>query len=121
MNSPFAVPNELRDLADGNVEQARKAFEGLLGVAELAAGAAGDVANRGHSGSRSVVAHVLTYTEQNVNAVLDLANNLVKAKDPHEVFELQSEYLRAQFAALPKHAKELGKAIQKSVAGPTSI
>ena len=121
MTSPFAVPNELRNLADGNVEQARKAFEGFLAVAHLAAGAAGDAPNRGHSGSRSVVAHVLTCTEQNVNAALDLANNLVKAKDPQEAFALQSEYLRTQFAALPKQAKELGKAVQKSVAGPTSI
>jgi hypothetical protein len=67
------------------------------------------------------VAHVLTCTEQNVNAAFDLANKLVKDKDPQEAFAFQSEYLKTQLAALPKQAKELGKVVQKSVAAPVSI
>ncbi len=43
-NSPFEVPNEVRDFAERSVEQARKAFESFLAVAERAAGAAGDAA-----------------------------------------------------------------------------
>jgi phasin len=121
MSSPFEVPNELRDLAGRNVEQARKVFEGFLAVAERAAGAVGDAANRGRSGLRSVGAHVLTCTEQNVNAAFHLANKLVKDKDPQEAFAFQSEYLKTQLAALPKQAKELGKVVQKSVAAPVSI
>ena len=121
MNSPFEVPNELRDLADRSVEQAREAFEGFRAVAQRAAGAAGDATSRGRSGLRSVGAHVLACTEQNVNAAFNLANKLVKAKDPQEAFALQSEYLKTQLAALPKQAKELGKVVQKSVAALDSI
>jgi len=58
---------------------------------------------------------VLTYTEQNVNAAFDLAQKLLRAKDPQEAFALQSEYLKAQLAALQTQAKELGAVIQKSV------
>ena len=81
-NSPFEIPNELRDFAERSVDQARKAFEGFLAVAQRAAGVAGDATNTSRSGAKSVSAHVLTYTEQNVNAAFDLAHKLIKAKDP---------------------------------------
>lgn len=113
--SPFEVPNDLRDFAERSVEQARKAFEGFLAVAQRSAGAVGDVAGTGQGGASSFTAHVLTYTEQNVNAAFDLANKLVKAKDPQEVFALQSDYLKSQIAALQSQAKEIAAAFQKSV------
>ena len=112
-NSPFEVPNELRDFAERSVEQARKAFEGFLSVAQKTAGATGEIP--GAAGAKSVGAHVLAYTEQNVNAAFELAHKLVRAKDPQEAFALQSEYLKTQLAALQTQAKELGVAFQKSV------
>jgi len=112
--SPFEVPNDLRDFAERSVEQARKAFEGFLAVAQRSAGAVGD-ATGAQGGAKSFTAHVLTYTEQNVNAAFDLANKLVKAKDPQEVFALQSDYLKTQIAALQSQAKEITSAFQKSV------
>jgi phasin len=114
-NSPFDIPNELRDFAERSVEQARKAFEGFLAVAQRASGVASDATNTSQSGAKSVSAHVLACTEQNVNAAFDLAHKLVKAKDPQEALALQSEYLRAQLAALQTQTKELGSIIQKSV------
>jgi phasin len=114
-NSPFEVPNELRDVAERSVDQARKAFEGFLTVAQRAAGVAGDATNTSHSGAKSVSAHVLACTEHNVNAAFDLAQKLVKAKDPQEALALQSEYMRSQLAALQNQAKELGSILQKSV------
>jgi phasin len=113
--SPFEIPNDLRDFAERSVEQARKAFEGFLSVAQRTAGVAGDAAGAGEGGVKSVAAHVLTYTEQNVNAAFDLASKLARAKDPQEVFALQSEYLKTQLAALQSQAKELGTLFQKSV------
>ena len=114
-NSPFEIPNELRDFAERSVEQARKAFEGFLTVAQRTAGVAGDAASTSQGGAKSVSAHVLAYTEQNVNAAFDLAQKLVKAKDPQEVLALQSEFMKTQLAALQNQAKELGSVIQKSV------
>jgi phasin len=110
--SPFDVPNDLRDFAEHGVEQARKAFEGFLSLAQRTAGEAG---GSGFGGAKSVAAHVLGYTEQNVNAAFDLAGKLVRAKDPQEMFALQSEYLKSQIAALQTQAKELGDVIQKGL------
>lgn len=114
-NPPFEVPNELRDLAERSVEQARKAFEGFLDVAQRAAGTASDAANTTQAGAKSVGAHVLACTEQNVNAAFDLANKVVRAKDPQETIALQSEYLKTQLAALQAQAKELGDILRNSV------
>ncbi len=111
--SPFDVPNDLRDFAERSVEQARKAFEGFLAVAQRTTGAAGDAASAGQGGAKSIASHVLGYTEQNVNAAFDLANKLVRAKDPQEYFALQSEYLKSQFPALQTQAKELGVVFQR--------
>ncbi len=114
-NSPFEVPNELRDFAERSVEQARKAFEGFLTVAQRASGVAGDATKTSQGGAKSVSAHVLSYTERNVNAAFDLAQKLVRAKDPQEALALQSEYLKTQLAVLQEQAKELGSVFQKSL------
>jgi phasin len=113
-NSPFEVPNELRDFAERSVEQAQKAFEGFLAVAQHTSGIADDAANSSQ-GAKTMSSHVLAYTEQNVNATFDLAHKLVRAKDPQEAFALQSEYVKTQLAALQTQAKELGVLFQKSM------
>ena len=55
-----------------------------------------------------------------MNAAFDLAHKLVKAKDPQEALALQSEYMKAQLAALQNQVKELSAVIQKNVT-PGSI
>jgi phasin len=119
-NSPFEVPNEMRDFAERSVEQARKAFEGFLAVAQRASGVAGELSKTSEGGAKSVGAHVLSYTERNVNAAFDLAQKLVKAKDPQEALALQSEYLKTQLVVLQEQAKELGSVVQKSLTHPGS-
>jgi phasin len=105
----------MRDFAERSVEQARKAFEGFLTVAQRASGVAGEAAATSQGGANSVGAHVLSYTERNVNAAFDLAQKLVKAKDPQEALALQSEYLKTQLAVLQEQAKEFGSVLQKSL------
>jgi phasin len=113
-SSPFEIPNELRDFAERSVEQARKAFEGFLTVAQRASGVA-DAATTSQSGAKTVSAQVLSYTERNVNAAFDLAQKLVRAKDPQEALALQNEYLKTQLTVLQEQARELGAIVQKSL------
>ena len=112
--SPFEVPNELRDFAERSVEQARKAFEGFLTVAQRTSGVLGEAA-KASPGASMVSAQVLVYAQRNVNAAFDLAEKLVKAKDPQEALALQSEYLKAQLAALQEQTTELASVVQKSL------
>jgi len=113
-NAPFEIPNELRDFAERSVDQARKAFEGFVTVAQKAAGTVDEAAASTQSSVKSVGAQVLGFAEQNVNAAFDLAHKLVKAKDPQEAIAVQSEFLKTQLANLQAQAKEIGALIQKS-------
>ena len=109
------IPNELRDFAERSVDQARKAFEGFVSVAQKAATAADDATVQTQNNVKSVSSHVLGYAEQNVNAAFELAQKLVQAKDPQEAMALQSQsILQAQLGALQAQAKEIGVLIQKS-------
>jgi len=116
--TPFEIPNEMREFAERSVDQARKAFESFVSVAQKTAGTVDAAASTTQSNVKSVGSHVLGYAEQNVNAAFDLAHKLVKAKDPQEALALQSEYLKAQLSALQSQAKEIGTLIQRS-ATPT--
>ena len=113
-NTPFEIPNELRDFAERSVDQARKAFEGFVSVAQKAVDTVDSATASTQTNAKSVGAQAPGYTERNMNAAFDLAHKLVQAKDPQEAFTLQSEYLKTQPGALQEQAKELGAIIQKS-------
>jgi phasin len=116
-NPSYEIPNELRDFAERSVEQARKAFEGFVTVAQRAAGTVDGAAQQVQSDAKNMSSQVFGYAEQNVNAAFDFAHKLVQAKDPQEAFSLQNEYLKAQIATLQAQAKEIGSLIQKSAPG----
>jgi phasin len=116
-NTTYEIPNELRDFAERSVEQARKAFEGFVSVAQKTAGTFDGAAQQAQSEAKSVSTQVFGYAEQNVNAAFDFAHKLVQAKDAQEAFNLQNEFLKAQIGALQAQAKELGELIQKTTPG----
>jgi phasin len=116
-NTPFEIPNELRDFAERSVDQARKAFEGFVSVAQKTVGAVDGATHNAQNGAKTVSAQILDYAEQNVNAAFDLAHKLVQAKDPQEALAVQSEFLKAQINSLQSQAKELSALIQKSATG----
>ena len=113
-NTPFEVPTEMRDMAQRSVEQARKAFEGFVNVAQRTADVVDNAGTTVRANVKSVNAQAIQYAEQNVNAAFDLAQKLVQAKDPMEAFTLQSEYLKSQLANLQSQAKEIGAAMQQN-------
>jgi phasin len=82
-------------------------------------GAADNATESTQQNVKSVGSQVLGFTEQNVNAALELAHRLVQAKDPQEVFAMQSEFLKTQLANLQSQAKEIGALVQKSATPDT--
>jgi phasin len=114
-NGQFEVPTDLRDFAQKSVEQARKAFEGYVSVAQKTADAMDSAGANVRANVKSVSSQALTYAEQNINAAFDLANKLVQVKDPQEAFTLQSDFMKSQLANLQAQAKEIGAIVQSSV------
>lgn len=104
----FAVPPEMRTLAEKSVEQARKAFDGFVSAAEQAASGFDQRAKAARAGAQNVAQKAMTFAEQNVASSFDLAQKLVAAKDVSEVVRLHAEYVRTQMDVLAQQARELG-------------
>jgi phasin len=114
-NLNLEIPPEVREFAEKTVEQARKAFDGYVAAAQKAAAQTEAAAENAAAGVKDVSSKAISYAEANVKAAFDLAENLVKAKDPKEILAIQSEYLKAQVAAVQEQTKALGEAVKAAI------
>jgi phasin len=111
----YEVPAEMRDFAEKSVDQARKAFDGFLTAASKALAAAETQANTVQSNSKELAQKAIDYAEHNISAAFELAQKVVRAKDPQEVLQHQAEFVKAQVAALQTQMKEFGTVVQSNV------
>jgi phasin len=109
---PYEVPTEMREFAEKSVEQARKAFDGFIGAAQKAVDTAQGSAESARVNAQDVTRKAMTYAETNVAAAFDLAQKVVKSKDMTEILQHQSEFMKAQMAALQTQLKEMGAVAQ---------
>jgi phasin len=115
---PFEIPAELRNMAQKNVDQARRAFEGFFEAAQTAAKNFEGATSKMQVGAQGLNTKAVGFAEENVRAAFDHADKLVRAKDSEEIARLQFEYARAQMALLQQQAKELGSIIQSAATPP---
>ena len=115
MQTPnFEMPTEMRDFAEKSVDQARNAVGTMMANAIKASE---QVQSSGHtfqSTLSAAVAKGFDHAQTNANATFDFAQKLVRTKDLREAFELQSEFVRSQFAALQAQAKDFGSLAQNA-------
>ncbi|MHB2206453.1 phasin family protein [Methylobacterium sp. CM6257] len=112
----FEIPTQMRDFAEKSVEQARAALIAFVQNARKATQSA-----QGQTKSADLPASVayvrgLEMFEQNLATTFDLAQKLVRANNLQDALQLQSEYVRTQFAALQSQAKELVNAAKPAKA-----
>ena len=96
-NTPFEIPNELRDFAERSVDQARKAFEGFVSVAQKAVGTVDDATAASQTNVKSVGAHVLGYVDKDNVGIAGIEKYLDEQSltDPHiPGFVVDSEALK---------------------------
>jgi phasin len=118
-NLNLEIPAEVREFAEKTVDQARKAFDSFVAAAQKASAQSEAVAETVSSNAKEVSSKAITFAEANVKAAFDLAEKLVKAKDPKEFLAIQSEFLKNQVSAVQEQAKVLGEAVKKVVATST--
>jgi phasin len=111
----YEIPAEMRDFAEKSVEQARKAVDSFLSAARRAADTLEGSANTVQSSAKDMTRKTLSYAEQNLSAAFDHAQRLVRARDVQEAVQLQSEFVRSQFAALQAQMKEFGSIAQSAM------
>jgi len=110
----FEIPKEMRSMAEASFEQARKAFEKFLAGAQQTAGSIEERGTTVRAGAKDISAKAVAYAEQNVQASLDYAQSLLKAKDLTEVMRLHSEYVQGQMRSLAQQASEMGQIVSKA-------
>ena len=110
----FEIPKEMRSMAEASFDQARQAFEKFLTGAQATAGTIEEKGAAVRAGAKDIGAKAMSYAEKNVQASLDYAQSLLKAKDLTEVMRLHSEYVQAQMRALAEQASEMGQIVSRA-------
>jgi phasin len=102
------VPPQVREFAGQSVDQAEKAFGAFIDAATKSAAMIPPPAN-------DVSKQVLSIAEKNVKASFDHARKLVAAKDLQEIMQLQSEFLKSQYAIATEQMKQFGSSFNGGV------
>jgi len=110
----FEIPKEMRSMAEASFDQARKAFEKFLASAQATAGSIEERNATVRAGAKDISSKAISYAEKNVQASLDYAQALLKAKDLTEVMRLHSEYVQGQMRALTEQASEMGQIVSRA-------
>ena len=110
----FEIPKEVRSMAEAGFEQGRKALEKFVAAAQATAGSLEERGATVRAGAKDIGAKAVAYAEQNVQASLDYAQSLLKAKDLTEVMRLHSEYVQGQMRSLAQQASEMGQIVSKA-------
>ena len=110
----FEIPKDMRAMAEASFEQARKAFDKFLTSAQATAGTIEERGATVRAGAKDISSKAIVYAEKNVQASLDYAQSLLKAKDLTEVMKLHSEYVQTQMRSLAEQASEMGQIVSRA-------
>jgi hypothetical protein len=114
--NPFEIPQQMRDLAQKNIEQASAVYGQFMDAMTQAMGIWSKTmpANEMASGFKGVQDLAVKFAKQNAETGFALASDLAKAKDMQEVLALQGRYVQAQMQAHARQAQELGQFIAQA-------
>ena len=113
-DSRFEIPKEMRAMAEASFEQARNTFEKFLASAHQAAGSVEERGAAARTNAKEIGSKAVAYAEKNVQASLDHAQSLLKARDLPDVMRLHSEFVQGQMRSLAELASEIGQAVGKA-------
>lgn len=110
-DQPFGVPDDLRVLAEKNVEQGRAAYgqfmDAMMKASTMWLGAL--PANEMTSGFKAAQEKAVRFAKQNADAGFSVASELATAKDIQDVLSIQSRYAQSQMQAYALQAQEIGR------------
>ena len=103
------IPEQVRDMAERNVEQARSAYNQFMDMARQVQ----DLMNKSSGAMAESVAEIqaraLRFAEENVEAGFQFASELARARDITEHLEIQSRHAQKQMQTYARQAQELGR------------
>lgn len=113
-NTNFDIPENLRSMAETNVEKARDAYHQVMDATRKAQENMQSSSEAVSNGVQSMHSKVLKYTEENVEASFRYANDLLHASTMQDALQVQQEFARAQMEAYTKQAQEFSKIISST-------
>ena len=106
-------------MAEAGLDQTRKAFETFLQTAQRTASTFEGQASAVKAGAQELGGKVMSYAEKNVQASLEHAQNLMKAKDVTEALRIHTQFIQDQMRAFAEQASEMGQAFTKAAMDAT--
>jgi phasin len=113
----FEIPQQLRELTEKNIEQARTAYGQLMDALTQAMTAWSAPSEAMTSGFKAVQERAIQFAKENAEAGFALANELTKAKDLQDVLRLQSSFAQKQMESYARQAQVLGRLIAEAMRG----
>ena len=121
--NPFEIPEQMRQMAEQSVHQARSAYgqfmDAMLQAQKM--WLSNLPANSATDGFKEVQELGVKFARDNSDTALNLASELSKAKDFSEVLSIQSRYAQTQMQTFTMQGQELGRMMstmaQKTNAG----
>ena len=102
----FAIPDEMRALAERSVEQAKVAFQQLMQAAEEAVSTLDERSETSQVDALDIAKKAMTFAERNVLSALELAQKITQTKDIQQLVRMQTEFLQSQMQALGEQVKD---------------
>ena len=113
---PFEIPQQLRDLAEKNVETARAAYGQFMDAVAQAMGVwtSATPSNAVTASFQVVQDRAIKFAKQNAEACFNLASELANAKDVTDVIGIQSRHAQTQMQNYTLQAQELGRLMMEA-------
>lgn len=108
---PFEIPEQLRELTERNIEQARLAYSQLMDAMAKTTGMwmAAMPSNVLTAGFEAVQDRAVQFAKQNAEASFAVAGELTNAKNIQDLLAIQSRYAQTQMRAYASQAQELAR------------
>jgi phasin family protein len=97
----------LRQITEESLRQNRVMFEGFLSTARKTADSFDQQASQVRERS-------MTLATEAVSNAFDFAHKAIRAKDPQELVQLQSEFISQQTQAIAEQSRQLGESISRA-------
>ena len=115
-DQPFEIPQELRRLAEENVERARQLYLQFMdGVGQAMATWSSASPDAIAPGFREVQERAVKLANENADAAFKLAKDVAQAKDLQDLLSLQTRYVQSQMKWYADQTQEFGRLIARAL------
>jgi hypothetical protein len=107
----YELPSDMLAFTEQSIDDARAAFEKVMGMAQTTLGAAEARGRAAQDGTRDISAKVMEFAERNVADAFAYAQKLAHARDPQTLIQLHADFVQSQIRTLMEQSQALAEAV----------